>query len=211
MTNRATPTSTRLAGKGERRVVLSRRRVLREGCMAGLIGAGSVAVWFLMVDVVAGRPFFTPAVLGGALFWGLRDPATVLIGFQTVVAYTAIHLLAFVVVGAIASRLLSEAEKDPGVLWLLVEFFIALEFGFHATVALTLTPLLAELAWINVAVGNLIAAGGMGYYFWRVSPALHRGSEKRRLADGEGDPAGGRSGEGGDGTDSDGESPSTRR
>ena len=192
-------------------MVLSRRRVLREGLVAGLIGAGSVASWFLVVDIIAGRPFFTPAVLGSAMFWGLRDAATVIIGFQAVSAYTVIHALAFVLVGTIASQLLSEAEKDPGVLWLLIEFFVALEFGFHATVALVFTPLLAELAWINVAIGNLIAAGGMGYYFWRVRPVLHRGLDQRPLDDAEGDHAAGRSGEAGTGTDSDGESPSTRR
>ena len=98
-----------------------------------MIGAGAVMSWILIVDVVAGKPFFTPAALGGAVFWGFTDPATVTISFQTVVAYTAIHVLAFVVVGTLASGLLSEAERDPGILWLLIEFFIALEFGFHAT------------------------------------------------------------------------------
>jgi len=161
-----------------------RRRAVREGIMAGLIGASSVAFWFFLVDIVAGRPFFTPAVLGSAVFWGLRDPATVIIGFETVGAYTAIHLLAFVIVGTIASALFSEAEKDPGILWLLIEFFVAFEFGFHATVALAFTPLLAELAWINIAVGNLIAAAGMGYYFWRVQPVLRRGLDQKPLDSG---------------------------
>ncbi len=73
-------------------MVLSRRRVLREGLVAGLIGAGSVASWFLVVDIIAGRPFFTPAVLGSAVFWGLRDATTVIIGFQAVASYTVIHV-----------------------------------------------------------------------------------------------------------------------
>jgi hypothetical protein len=42
-------------------------RTLREGFIAGLIGATSVAVWFLIVDLIAGRPLFTPSVLGEAL------------------------------------------------------------------------------------------------------------------------------------------------
>src|SRR5205823_1851736 len=41
-------------------------RILREGFIAGLIGAGAVALWFLIVDIIAGRPFFTPAMLGSA-------------------------------------------------------------------------------------------------------------------------------------------------
>ena len=149
--------------------------IRRKGFVAGVIGAGSVALWFLIVDMIAGRPFFTPAVLGSAVFSGLRDPTTVTIGFQVVLGYTVIHFFAFLVTGIVVAALLAEAEKTPHVLWLLVEFFIVLEFAFYAVVALIFTPLLAELAWINVAVGNLIAAAGMGYYFWHMHPRLRPG------------------------------------
>src|SRR5881397_485376 len=57
-------------------------RILREGFIAGLIGAAAVALWFLIVDVIAGRPFFTPAMLGSAVFWGVHDPAQVVIEFS---------------------------------------------------------------------------------------------------------------------------------
>ncbi len=151
------------------------RGVVREGFVAGLIGAVAVAAWFLLVDVIAGRPFFTPAVLGSAVFFGLRDPTVVTISFQAVLAYTSIHILAFVAVGIAAAGVFKEAEKDRGVLWLALEFFIVFEFGFYAVVALVFMPLLAELAWFSVAIGNLIAAGGMGYYFVRIHPMLKKG------------------------------------
>lgn len=143
------------------------RRIVQEGIAVGLIGAGAVGAWFLLVDLIAGRPFFTPAVLGSAVFFGLRDPANVTIGAQAVLAYTAVHVVAFVVVGLIVAAIMAEARKAPHVLWLLLEFFIVFEFGFLAAVGIFFTELLAELAWINVAVGNLIAASGMGYYMWR--------------------------------------------
>ncbi len=151
------------------------RGVVLEGVVAGLIGAAAVAAWFLLVDVLAGRPFFTPAVLGSAVFLGLRDAAEVTISSQAVLAYTAIHILAFVAVGIAAAGILKDAEKNRGVLWLALEFFIAIEFGFYAVVALVFMPLLAELAWFNVAIGNLIAAGVMGYYFVRIHPMLKKG------------------------------------
>ncbi len=151
---------------------LTSRGIIQEGILVGLIGAGSVGVWFLLIDIIAGRPFYTPAILGSAVFFGLRDPATVTIGIQPVLAYTAAHIVAFVVVGVVVAAIVAEARKTPHVLWLLVEFFVVFEFGFLAVVGLFFTPLLAELAWINVAIGNLIAAGGMGYYVWRA----HRGS-----------------------------------
>lgn len=147
-------------------------RVVREGVTAGLIGAGSVAAWFLMVDVIAGRPLYTPAVLGSAAFQGLRDPETVVIGFDSVGAYTATHIFLFILVGLIAAAMASEAKKSPEVLWLLAEFFIVFEIGFYAVVGIVFAPLLAALAWVNVAAGNLLAALAMGYYLWRAHPEL---------------------------------------
>ncbi|MFQ5551084.1 MAG: hypothetical protein ACE5FJ_07605 [Gemmatimonadales bacterium] len=152
--------------------MLTRHRILRDGFTTGLVGAAAVAVWFLIVDVIAGRPLFTPAVLGSFAFFGLRDAATVSVSVQPVVMYTLTHLLVFLFVGMVASVIIAEAEKEPRVLWLLAEFFIVFEVGFYAIVALFFTPLLAVLAWTNVAVGNLIAAVSMGYYLWRARPAL---------------------------------------
>lgn len=152
--------------------MLQPRRIVLEGFVSGLIGAGAVAVWFLIVDLINRRVFFTPAMLGAAVFEGLRDPALVEITFRTVIPYTMLHVVAFIVVGMIASALVAEAEEIPHLLWLLVVLFVAFEFGFYIIVATVLTPLLQVLAWVNVAIGNLIAALGMGYYLWRAHPRL---------------------------------------
>lgn len=154
--------------------MLTHHRIIRDGLVAGLIGAVSVAAWFLLVDLIAGRAFYTPAVLGSAAFFGLRDPSTVTVGVQPVVMYTMMHLLLFVFAGLLASASIAEAEREPPFLWLLAEFFIVFEVGFYAVVGLLFAPLLAALAWTNVAAGNLIAAGSMGYYLWTVRPALRR-------------------------------------
>ena len=44
--------------------------VYLEGIRAGLVGASIIALWFLIVDTIAGRPLYTPTVLGAALFHG---------------------------------------------------------------------------------------------------------------------------------------------
>ena len=49
----------------------STSRHLREGVIAGLIGAAIVAVWFLIYDAARGRPLRTPALLGAATFAGV--------------------------------------------------------------------------------------------------------------------------------------------
>ncbi|MDH3426995.1 MAG: hypothetical protein OEM23_01040, partial [Gemmatimonadota bacterium] len=48
--------------------------MVRQGIAAGLIGALVVAVWFLIVDSIAGRPLFTPAALGSAMINGTGPP-----------------------------------------------------------------------------------------------------------------------------------------
>ena len=55
----------------------SRSRYLREGIIAGLIGAAIVAAWFLVYDAARGQPLRTPALLGAAALQGLRDPSAV--------------------------------------------------------------------------------------------------------------------------------------
>ena len=41
--------------------------IVREGLIAGILGATAVAVWFFVVDLISGRPLFTPRVLGEGL------------------------------------------------------------------------------------------------------------------------------------------------
>src|SRR5436190_19474547 len=50
----------------------------QEGLIAGLIGAATIAVWFLILDSLSGRPLYTPTVLGRALV--RRGAATPLSG-----------------------------------------------------------------------------------------------------------------------------------
>src|SRR4030095_16559420 len=78
----------------------------QEGLIAGLVGAATVALWFLLIDLVQGRPLYTPTVLGTALFGrgiGLPSPNS---GpdLEMVLMFTWVHGLAFVVVGGIVAR-----------------------------------------------------------------------------------------------------------
>ena len=150
-------------------------RIMREGFLAGLIGAAAVAVWFLLIDVLAGQPFYTPAMLGSALFWSLRDPSLVEITFPAVIGYTLLHVVLFSLAGTVAAALAAMVDKFPTTLFLVIVFFAIFEVGFYIVVALVAQPLLGALAWSNVAIANLIAALGMGYYLWRVHPHIREG------------------------------------
>jgi hypothetical protein len=145
-----------------------------EGLVAGLIGAATIAVWFFILDLYNGRPFYTPNVLGAALSLSgaVRESATVPMSMEFVIFYSWIHGLVFCVIGGLASKLLSLAERDLNYGFGILLLFIIFEFGFVAAAMMFAEPILRALAWPAVLVGNLLAAGAMAIYFWRHHPKL---------------------------------------
>ena len=149
-------------------------RLYQEGLIAGLVGAATVALWFLIIDVIQGRPLYTPTVLGAALFGrggGLPAPDS---GpdLGMVLMFTWVHGLAFVVVGGIVARLLAVAERQPSVGFGILMLFVLFEFGFIAVAMLFAQPVLRALAWPAILVANLLAAATMGGYFKLRHPNL---------------------------------------
>jgi hypothetical protein len=150
-------------------------RVYIEGIIAGLIGAATIAIWFLLLDALNGRPLYTPTVLGTALFRqsaGLDAPEMLDVSFEMVLMYTWVHALIFCVIGGLASRLIALAERDANLGFGILLFFVFFEFGFIVVALVFAEPVLHALAWPAILVGNLLAAGTMGSYFWRHHPNL---------------------------------------
>ena len=145
-----------------------------EGVVAGLIGAATIALWFFILDLYNGRPFFTPNVLGVALSLSgaPRDPTTVPISMEAVLFYSWIHVLVFCLIGGLAAKLLSLAERDLHFGFGILLLFIIFEFGFVFAASVIAEPILQALTWPAVLVGNLLAAGAMALYFWRHHPTL---------------------------------------
>lgn len=146
-----------------------------EGIVAGVIGAATVAVWFLILDTINGRPLYTPTVLGTALFRrgaGLESPETLAVSLEMVLMFTWVHGLAFAAIGGVASRLLGLAERNPSLGFGVLLLFVVFEAGFTVTAMLFAQPVLRALTWPAILVANLLAAAAMGLWFrWR-HPAL---------------------------------------
>jgi hypothetical protein len=147
-----------------------RHTIFRDGVVAGVLGATAVAIWFFIVDLIAGHMLATPGGLGKGLLNlfgpGLGDRLGV-----AVFAYTVFHYLAFILVGLLASLIVHWAEKQPSVLAGAFILFVSVEIGFYAWSSI-LSPFLGALSWVQVSVGNLIAAVVMGFYLWKSHPAL---------------------------------------
>ena len=139
----------------------------QEGMIAGLIGAATVALWFLLVDVVAGRPLYTPTVLGSALFRrGAAPLAEVLPDLEMVGMFTWVHGLVFLAIGGVVAWLLAYVERHPSAGFGILMLFVFFEFGFVAAAMVFAEPVLHALAWPAVLVANMLAAAAMGGYFW---------------------------------------------
>jgi hypothetical protein len=142
--------------------------VYQEGFLAGIVGAGAVALWFLVLDSIAGRPFYTPSVLGTALFRrgaGLESLETLPVSYEMVWMFTWVHVLAFAVLGGIASRLLAAAERNPSVGFGVLLLFVVFEAGFTLAAAVFALPVLQALTVPSIVVANLLAAAAMAGYF----------------------------------------------
>jgi hypothetical protein len=150
-------------------------RLYQEGILAGVVGAATIALWFLVVDLASGRPLFTPTVLGTALFRkgaGLDAPALLPVSMEMVLMFTWVHVLAFAVIGGIASKLLTAAERNPNIGFGILLLFVVFEAGFTVAAMVFAAPVLRALAWPSVFVANLLAAAAMGGYFWLRHPNL---------------------------------------
>ncbi len=154
--------------------IVADQPVVREGAVAGLLAALTISAWFLAADLMQGRPFFTPAALGSALFLGASGIAQVELTLSTVVGYSLLHFGAFMIVGIVASAIAGQVESMPplvrGVVLLLV-VFEAFSLGFFSVTA---EFVLASVSFWSIGVGNLLAVTVLAGYLWQRHPELKR-------------------------------------
>lgn len=151
---------------------IMQERTLREGIIAGILGATAVAVWFLIVDAIAGHLLLTPAALGSAAFYGATGPGQVHADVATIAGYTLLHYVAFILTGIIAAALLRGSEESPPLFLGSILLFVTVEALFVGLVAIIANWVLGFLAWWTIALGNIVGAVAMGIYLWRAHPVL---------------------------------------
>jgi hypothetical protein len=154
------------------RVARRRTHALREGVTVGLIGAAIVMLFFLIVDLAAGAPLRTPALLGAALFDGARDLDAVTPTARLVVGYTALHLAGFVVFGLGVAGLFTLAERETRVLALifilgccLAVVFLSMVYLLSLWLGQAITPAIFLAGHVLGAVGMV---GALAYFHGRV-------------------------------------------
>jgi hypothetical protein len=145
---------------------------IREGLIAGLLGAAMVAAWYFVFDAAAGRPFHTPNALGKMVFRGEVGPGEREVIPGIVAGYTVLHLAMFAVGGVAMNLLVPLATRN---LSLRMGIWIGLVVGFCLFAGLMYMLFTASGERIplwSVVGGSLSAVAAMGWYLWRRHPGL---------------------------------------
>ncbi|HEY4954920.1 MAG TPA: hypothetical protein VII02_08540 [Gemmatimonadaceae bacterium] len=152
-----------------------RHNSIREGILAGCLGATAIAVWFLIVDTVAGHPLYTPDLLGRGLISILSKPPAMPDTMAThVIGYTLFHYVAFALVGIIVAWVVHKSARTPAVLAGFLVLFVMIEAGAYELAGLLTESAFGSLAWYQIFIANLLAVGLMGWFMWVRHPALKR-------------------------------------
>jgi hypothetical protein len=156
--------------------MLKKHHTVGEGLLVGALGAATVALWFMIVDIAAGEPFHTPIILGGGLLslLGVSGGGAM----AQLVSYSVFHYAAFAAVGILAAFSTHLAERAPVFLALFLLLFVTFQFGFYGiTAVLAVTDFLGSLAWYQIAIGNLLATAVMGGFLWQTHPVIRTNLE----------------------------------
>jgi ABC-type Fe3+-siderophore transport system permease subunit len=100
-----------------------------QGAIAGAMGAGAIALFFLVLDSVLRQPFYSPSLLGTVLFEG-GLPKAFVPSLQYVGAYSWVHGMVFMAFGLAAAHALHRLGLHPASLASFVLVGLGLEAGF---------------------------------------------------------------------------------
>ena len=144
------------------------RTPLRDGIIAGALGATAIAGWTIAVDAFTDRMGVTGALIGAwiyeALGAGFRGR-----GFGAHIATWLVALyIGVIAIGLAASWLYNALDQKPSLAFGLVLLVIVLELILLSLTGLaSQNPIFGGIAWFYGLIGNIIGAAVMGRYLWR--------------------------------------------
>ncbi|MGH9261292.1 MAG: hypothetical protein ACRD08_15605, partial [Acidimicrobiales bacterium] len=129
------------------------QEVVTQGFMGGVVAAMVVAAWFLFTDLAAGRAFFTPTMLGAALF--NREVAAPTFGLLA--SYSILHFGVFALLGTTMAFVIAPIEAPPRLLLGVVFGLVVLDAVFYAALLLTGVEVLVIVPWYHVLAANIVS------------------------------------------------------
>jgi hypothetical protein len=150
---------------------------------AGLLGAVVVAVWYLVWDILSGRPFETMNVLGRIFLQGDLNPGPRAVDPAAVGGFLVLHVAVFLLIGLALAKVTHLAAAN-----------LSLRMGVWIGLVVAFLFLTGMVYMLNVSTGNrlplwevlgggVLGVAAMGGWLWRRHPGLRRSFERVPLGD----------------------------
>jgi len=139
--------------------------ILYDAFGAGSTGGSIVALFFLLLDTIQGRTFFTPSLMGTVLFTSTPAQSVAGVRMDMVAYYTLVHFAVFGILGGVVAILLRQVElhsRHPAVM--LVTIFLLTEVAFVAAAATLMPGVVAVVGAPKIVAANLLGAAGMASF-----------------------------------------------
>jgi len=143
--------------------------LIADGVVGGVLAGLVVALWFLVVDSLAGRPFHTPAALAGALTRQPIGPPT----FRLVAAYSVVHFAVFALLGIAMAGAIAVLRTPPRLLFGVLFGLVAQELAFYAGLLLSDASRVAIVPWPHVVAANVLSGFVLMGYLHRAARDQH--------------------------------------
>lgn len=147
---------------------------MAEGTDVGIIGGLAVALWFLILDTIAGHAFQTPSLLGQVVLFGKSRPDTLQLDFGAILVYTAFHFAVFALLGMGLVVLVHWAVRDSVVRYAILPVFLVFEVLFYGLLEVLSERTNTLFPFWAVVTANTLAAVSMGAYLWVRHPDFRR-------------------------------------
>ena len=146
----------------------------KEGATSGFLGGTAVAVWFLILDILKGRPLHTPSILGQVIMFGSVAPETDHVVIGAVISYTLLHLAVFVAMGLLVTEVVHLAVTSPLFRFALMMSFVVFQVFFYGFTYVFFVATRQLFPWWEVLIADTLAVAAMMSYLWHQHPSIKR-------------------------------------
>jgi hypothetical protein len=141
----------------------TQKAVLKQGMIAGVLSYVATITYYAIYNAATGRPIAATAMALGTAVFG-REGTSVT---EAVLAFSGVHLVAWLAFGVLAAGLLHALELHP-VLWVAVLYAVLIGFlPAYAFLAVTIAPI-THIQPTALVVGNLVGGVVTVGYLLRV-------------------------------------------
>jgi hypothetical protein len=168
---------------GGSRQALARRRpsltadLVYDAFFGGGISGSVIALFFLAIDIIEGRPLYTPSMMGAALFGGVAPASVETVRLDMVAYFSILHFATFALLSVALSYLCRVSRLVEGhVLVMTALVFAVLTVVILAADWLMMPGVVGTLGYGRVLIANALTGLALAAFMkWSHKPGRYGG------------------------------------